>query len=191
MKILYVHGFGSHYDPEHEKIKALETLGTVVGINLDYCKGYDRASGAIYDAIMEEGIDLIVGTSMGGYMAAQMGSHCGIPFVSFNPLIYPNKSLQKWIGNFVDHAGNDRCLTDTVVSEYPDITQSGAGLIMVESGDEVLKAQDTIDLLETVFQVEWFTGGSHRFTHMEAALPKIKAFYENAKLNYGLDNGTT
>jgi len=178
MNILYVHGFGSHYDPEHEKIKALETLGTVVGINVDYCKGYDRVSGRIYDAIMEEQVDLIVGTSMGGYMAAQMGSQCGVPFVSLNPAIKPSESLQKWVGTFIDYAGNDRCLTELVVASYPDIVQTGAGLVMVDSGDEVLRAQDTMDLLENIFQVEWFTGGNHGFTHMEAALPKINTFFK-------------
>ena len=190
MIILYIHGFGSHYDPEHEKIKALETLGTVVGVDVDYCKGYDRVSGRIYDAIMDEQVDLIVGTSMGGYMAAQMGSQCGVPFVALNPAIKPSETLQKWVGTFVDYTGNDICLTESVVMTYPDIVQTGAGLVMVDGGDEVIRAQDTMDLLENVFQVEWFANGNHRFAHMEAALPKIKAHVHNTKTNYGLDNDT-
>ena len=41
MKILYIHGFGSHYDPSKSKVQTLQSLGVVIGINLDYCEGFE------------------------------------------------------------------------------------------------------------------------------------------------------
>lgn len=184
MKILYIHGFGSKFDPTHEKIQMLETLGTVVGVDVDYCKGYDHVSSTIYDAVMQHGVDLIVGTSMGGYMSAQMGNHCGVPFVALNPAVTPSESLQKWVGNFTDHVGRDHSLSESTVSSYPDITTEGCGLVIVETADEVIPAYHTQELLQEHFQVEVFKGGEHRFAHMEAALPLIKAHVKNAGAVY-------
>lgn len=186
MKILYVHGFGSQYDPTHEKIQMLETLGTVVGVDVDYCKGFRSAFETVFGAALENGVDLIVGTSMGGYMAAHVGAETGTPFVSLNPAVQPSVTLQKWIGTFTDYAGNDRCLTEGVVANYPDIIQEGSGLVIVETADEIINAATTVALLEDAFHVETFSGGSHRFTHMEKALPLIRSHMAMCA-NYGLD----
>ena len=174
MKILYIHGFGSHYDPTHDKIQMLETLGTVVGVNVDYCHGFTTVFNTALDAVVAEEINLIVGTSMGGYLAAHVGAKAGIPFVSLNPATNPGVALQKWVGTFKDYADNDKCLTPSTVESYPSITQDGAGLIVVESGDEIICAADTIALLKDVFRVELFTGGSHRFTNLTRVLPIIQ-----------------
>jgi len=187
VKILYVHGFGSHYDPEHEKIKALETLGTVIGVDVDYCKGFRSAFETVFSVALVEGVDLIVGTSMGGYMAAHVGAESGTPFVALNPAITPSETLQKWVGTFTDFTGKDRCLTEGTVGNYPDIMQEGSGLVIVETADEVLRAADTVAMLGEVFWVEVFAGGSHRFTHMEAALPLIKEHIAHAGSSYGND----
>ncbi|MEO1945163.1 MAG: YqiA/YcfP family alpha/beta fold hydrolase, partial [Candidatus Thioglobus sp.] len=44
------------------------------------------------------GIDLLVGTSMGGYMVAAIGDKLGVPFVAINPAIEPRESLKKTPG---------------------------------------------------------------------------------------------
>jgi predicted esterase YcpF (UPF0227 family) len=174
MRILYIHGFGSHYDPNHEKIQMLKTLGTVVGVNVDYCNGFTTVFDTALDAVIAEEVDLIVGTSMGGYLAAQVGARAGVPFVALNPATSPVVGLQKWVGTFTDYADNDKCLTPSIVESYPDIVQQGAGLVIVESGDEIISAVETVALLENVFRVELFSGGSHRFTNLKSALPIIQ-----------------
>ena len=185
MKILYVHGFGSHFDPNHEKIKLLETLGEVVGVDVDYCRGFHRAFEAVREAATEHNVDLIVGTSMGGYMAAHVGSETGLPFVALNPAVQPNITLQKWTGCFTDYVGNAHYLSENVADAYPDIATTGCGLVIVESADEVIPARTTMEMLEDVFHVEMFAGGSHRFTHMKQALPMIQAHMARAA-GYGL-----
>ena len=185
MNILYVHGFGSKYDPNHEKIQLLEQLGTVIGVDVDYCKGFQRVFDAVLNAVIDEKIDLIVGTSMGGYMAAHVGAKTGTPFVSLNPATTPSDNLVRWQGNFTDFTGNSHYLSNDVISNYPDIVTEGYGFIILDSADEIIDAHNTEALLEDVFQVHMFVGGSHRFAHMASAIPMIKTFYEQSESNYG------
>lgn len=184
MNILYVHGFGSHYDPNDTKIKILEMLGTVVGANVDYCNGFRDVFESVLEIVLTSDIDLIVGTSMGGYMAAHVGAKTGVPFVALNPTIEPGETLQRYVGVFIDFAGNDRCLTEVTVENYPVIIQEGCGLVLLDSGDEVLNANTTQNLLSDVFNVKVFPGGAHRFTHLEEALPDIKVHMSQASTSY-------
>lgn len=186
MRILYIHGFGSQFDPNHEKIKVLETLGTVVGVNVDYCRGFENVCAVVKDAILESNIDLVVGTSMGGYTAACVGTKMGIPFVSLNPAVTPSVSLQRWVGNFTDYAGNDHVLTESMVATYPDIPTDGYGLILLQSGDEVIPAGVTQIMLDDFYRVVLYPGGTHRFENLEKALPDITTFVSQANACYGL-----
>lgn len=180
MKILYIHGFGSKYDPDHEKIKLLETLGDVVGVDLDYCDGHGRAIEKSL-AMVDDSVDLIIGTGMGGYTASFVSVETNIPFVALNPITSPSQTLEKWIGNFVDGTGRDHCLTEAAVSSYPDMTTEGNGIVFVESADEVVKTSETIDALDEYYKVELFSGGNHKFTHLENILLTIKEFYRQNK----------
>jgi hypothetical protein len=82
MKILYIHGFGSYYDPAKSKVQTLQSLGDVVGVNVDYCEGFEVSVQKVKDAAMS--CDLIVGTSMGGFMASHVGAAFGILMLSSN-----------------------------------------------------------------------------------------------------------
>ncbi len=186
MKILYVHGFGSHYDPNHEKIQMLETLGTVIGVDVEYCKGFTAVFEKVLSTVLSEGVDLIVGTSMGGYMAAHVGAETGTPFVALNPATEPSETLKKWVGTFTDYSDNEHHLTEGTVANYPDIVKEGCGLVLVESADEVISAYNTSELLDEVFEVHMIKGGSHRFTHMEQAVELIKDFLTRAETGYGV-----
>jgi predicted esterase YcpF (UPF0227 family) len=184
MKILYVHGLGSHYNPSHEKIIALNTLGTVVGIDVDYCKGYTHVFEKVQDAVDTNDIDAIVGTSMGGYMAAQVGTNTGIPFVLLNPIVAPNVWLQKWVGAFADHSNSTKMLSNNTVAGYPDMITDGNGLVLLDSKDEIISARETFRLLETTFHVKMFEGGNHCFKHMELALPLIVDYINDTTGNF-------
>jgi predicted esterase YcpF (UPF0227 family) len=187
MKILYVHGFGSQFDSSHKKVRHLETLGIVIGVDIDYCNGFDQANATIRDVVMANHVDLIVGTSMGGYMAARVGHDTGIPFVAINPATAPSQSLEKYVGTFIDHNGDSKHLTSHIANGYPDIQQSGCGLVLLDSGDEVINASDTHKLLDDVFKVHTFGGGCHRFSHIAESLPLIQDHINMARTTYGLD----
>lgn len=178
IKILYLHGFGSHYDSEHEKIVQLSEIGKIYGINLDYCRGYDYICGQVYDEIIQNQIDVLVGTSLGGYLAAMMGDYIGIPFVAINPMTSPSETLTKWLGAFYSSDGKDQTLSESIVGGYPDIVEKGRGLVLLDSADEIVAANSTKELLDDVFECHLFSGGRHAFTHMQESLPIIQTFVE-------------
>ena len=189
MKILYVHGFGSYYDRSKSKVQTLQSLGVVIGVNLDYCEGFEANFDKVCEAV--SGCDLIVGTSMGGYMASHVGAACGIPFVALNPAVSPRVSLMKHVGSFVDYGGNNKVLSEAVVANYPDIkTTNGCGLVLLEADDDIIDPKATKALLDPVYDVRLYEGGSHHFDSLPMVLDEIVAFVEVAEMIYGFGDGS-
>ena len=58
---------------------------------------------------------------------------------------------------------------------YPDFLPSARGMVLLDLADELLDSQATLDALGQHTTVHTFAGGSHRFSHMEEALPLIEA----------------
>ena len=185
MKILYLHGFGSFFDPESDKIRSLGKLGTVVGVDIDYNLGSMAVSDRLGRVILNEKPDLLVGTSLGGYWAACLGEQWGITFVALNPSIRPSESLLRYVGT-KDFRGNDITLTATQVALYPKMYTGGNGLVIVESGDKVLDPVKTLQYCHHNFLTMSFAGGSHRFEQTEKALPFIEQFYNSTETSYGV-----
>lgn len=185
MKILYVHGFGSKFDPKVEKVVCLEKLGEVVGININYCEGFDAVYEKVKAVIMDNDIDLLVGTSMGGYMAGHLGTKLGIPFVALNPVIYPEKTLERRLGTFTDYANRVCTLTTDIIDTYGGFAMGGCGLIAVEMGDDVIDPLETDRVLHGKYHVMVYHDGNHGFTSMEKLLPEIERHYEMSKASYG------
>ena len=132
MRTLYVHGFGSRFDRENMKVKALSELGEVVGVDVDYCEGFEAAFSKVAAGAGQ--CDLIVGTSMGGYLASHVGAALGIPFVALNPAVKPSETLCRHIGTFVDYVGRHSTLREETVAGYPDIQmEGGCGLVLLEA----------------------------------------------------------
>jgi predicted esterase YcpF (UPF0227 family) len=185
MNILYLHGFGSKFDPTSNKIVQLKTITeNVFGVDIDWAKPPIDTISFIAQYIRENDIELIVGTSMGGWGAAVLGNMLGIPFVAINPAIEPNISLLKYVGESVDYYGNQYTLTKEIVEEYFLMPFGGCGLILLDNGDEVIDPATTIHKYSKEYLIVIFEGGNHRFLHMEEALPYIKKFL-NTTGNYG------
>lgn len=176
MNIHYIHGFASSFDPTSTKIQALSQLGPVGGQNLDYTRPTEQLIEAALANAPWESIDLIAGTSMGGWLAAVLGTRLGKPFVAINPSIAPQNTLGKYIGSGVDFQGQPYELTEAVVGSYFDIPKTGNGLILLDEQDEVIDARATEGALKDHYPVVMFPGGNHRFAHMEEALPLIREF---------------
>ena len=184
MKILYVHGFGSNYHPTKPKVQLLRILGEGVGVDVDYCEGFDAAFQKVKVAAMT--CDLIVGTSMGGFMASHVGAVLNIPFVALNPAIVPRETLLKYVGSFVDYNGNKKVLDQAVVAHYPDFkTVGGCGLILLEAGDNVIDPKQTLVALDNVYSIKMIEGGSHRFDSLSDQMEAIAEFVNRAEVVYG------
>jgi uncharacterized protein len=184
MRTLYVHGFGSRFDPDNIKVKALRRLGEVVGVDVDYCAGFETAVSKVSAAASH--CDLIVGTSMGGYLASHVGAAIGIPFVALNPAVKPSETLCRHIGTFVDYVGRHSTLREETVAGYPDIQMvGGCGLILLEAGDDVIDPEVTLNMLRGIYTVKMYEGGSHRFEGLPGLLGEIEEFMNMAEAVYG------
>ncbi|WP_416397131.1 YqiA/YcfP family alpha/beta fold hydrolase [Allohahella sp. A8] len=188
MNIFYCHGFASAFNPVKPKIQCLSELGPVHGINFDFTQPAETLVERCIAALLEHDIDLLVGTSMGGWLANVAGSRAGLPFVAINPAIEPSRTLMRHVGKGVDHQGRPYDLEASAVLSYSPFRLEGCGLILLDAGDEVLDSAQTTSLCKPRFEVVSFPGGSHRFDHMEASLPVIDAFFHRASLVYGLDD---
>lgn len=186
---LYIHGWGSKFDPDNEKITSLRKAVNVVGVDVDYCDPVDEIAELLQQAIVYESIDLVVGTSFGGFWAAKIGSELGIPFVAINPVLMPYQTLDSKQGTGTYYDGRVYQLRREVVEQYRGerFNLMGCGLILLDAADEVLDSGETKSLLEDFYDVHMFAGGSHRFDHMDDSVPLIKQHIEFCKYGYGQD----
>jgi len=84
-KIVYLHGLES--DPGGPKVSFLAEKGMVYAPTMDY-KTLD-----LHEFILTLGMpDLIIGSSMGGYVADIIGSQLGVDVLLFNPALH-NRTL--------------------------------------------------------------------------------------------------
>jgi len=96
-KLLYIHGLHSNANPE--KIKILEGFGIkTIAPFIDYEKEKGEVYPRIKSIAQHENIDLIIGSSMGGFIGYWLGKELKKPSLLFNPALY-FKSLSSYIPN--------------------------------------------------------------------------------------------
>lgn len=175
-RILYCHGFASNFDPEKEKVRALSTLAPVDGVTVDYTFPPEGLFSVFSNAIVSPKSTLIIGTSMGGFFAAWLGSKLNLPFIAINPAIAPAKALQKYVGEGHTHLGIPFFLSQEVVNAYTDLQfrLDGDGTVVLNLGDQVIDPHETIKTIDDRCPLITFSGGSHRFDHINALLPLIR-----------------
>lgn len=183
MTFIYLHGFNSKGNPKSKKVKELSKLGDIITLDYDSFATYDsilddlgkKFKKTIYDNIKDD--FAVVGTSLGGFWAATLGNEYKIPTILINPSITPKKTLKRHVGvtyqNYV--SGETRTLSNDVPASYPDIPKSPLYLILLDSGDDVISADET-EKYCTKNTVIKFEGGSHRFEHMAESLPHIQTY---------------
>lgn len=116
-----------------------------------------------------------MGTSLGGFFAAWVGSELNLPFVAINPAIRPGRSLRAYLGEGVTHFGAPFLLTEGVVDAYRDLTfrTDGPGRVALDIGDEVISSRETLTEVCDQLPTLTFPGGSHRFEHMDALVAHL------------------
>lgn len=181
LNILYVHGFGSRVDPSGEKQVTLRDIGNVTAVAPDYTLSLPQVMEQIADYL--PGVDLVIGTSMGGFLASRISEATGKPFVAINPVLQPQRLFRARLGSHVDSQGRPFTLTEQAVATYPEFHLSDLGMVLLDMGDELLDSRATRTTLGDKMRVHTFPGGSHRFSHLTEALPLIVSFYEKLRVS--------
>jgi len=164
--ILYVHGYRSKFDRNSKKINTLESIGTIVyGLDIDYDnETREEILKRLDTFIMDFKIDYVVGTSMGGYIAAQSG----VPYISLNPALH--------------------------IPGYPPFkSYNSKNLILLNKGDELFDSYTSFRELTKGGLDPYLTeGGDHRFSNIDnlAVTALLREFDSDIFFaNYNLSDG--
>lgn len=84
MTILYLHGLESKLS--EQKREVLERFGTVIASDLDYYNNPD-VFGSLLKGNEEQKFDVVIGSSMGGFMGYYLANTISCPALLFNPAL--------------------------------------------------------------------------------------------------------
>ena len=178
-RIFYCHGFASYFDANKDKVRVLSAAAIVDGKTVDYTLPPKNVFESFQKAMSGGRNYLIVGTSMGGFFAAWLGTVLGFPYVAINPAVNPSHSLQKYIGERATHYGTRFTLREETVEAYNALPfrMDGQGLVALDMGDKVIYSQGTLQVVGDTLPVVTFPGGSHRFDHMHKLVAVIRSMF--------------
>ncbi len=92
MNILYLHGLDSNLSIEKREV--LEPFGNIIAPNLDY-RANPNMIETLYTEYKNQNIDVIIGSSMGGFAGFYLSKLMQIPALLFNPALpYRTSVLQ-------------------------------------------------------------------------------------------------
>ena len=90
MTILNIHGYAGH--PQNSAYQALQAIGckNIIAPAIDYdTQSPDSIIEQLEEVINKQKIDLIVGTSFGGFFASVLSVRCNLPVILINPCLLP------------------------------------------------------------------------------------------------------
>ena len=126
MNILFLHGLESKLSPEKRVI--LEKYGTVFAPDLEY-KSNPNVIQNLYDESMNQDINAIIGSSMGGFVGFHLANSLGICALLYNPALPYRNNVEQ-----------------IIPSSLP-INQSLLMRIVLGGQDDTIKAQDNLTFL--------------------------------------------
>ena len=181
MKILYLHGLNSAFNPNNEKVLELEKIGEVIAFSYDSLSSPASIEKVISTFIVEADIEALAGTSYGGYWAMILGKKFKLPSIAINPAIEPKHALTRAViknkGIFVNYVtGACETMQVGVQWEFKKVCADfePMPLIAVDLEDEVIDSHKTIESIGV--PVIAYAGGSHRFDHMKSFAEHVRVY---------------
>ena len=185
-KLLYIHGFGSKFDPENAKVVTLAEHFEIVGVDIDYTEKPEVNLAKVEALIKEHNIDGLTGTSMGGWLSIVSSGRFSLPAVALNPAFDPHASLARHIGKGVDFTGKAYDMTQDTVNAYADYGL-GTAPVKVPCLTFHGTADDVIDpiaanacLNARGHETHLIPGVEHRFSDLAPILDQILAYFKQA-----------
>jgi predicted esterase YcpF (UPF0227 family) len=177
-KVMFIHGFAS-CGVGNKSTVLRQWFGTDQVLSPDLPADPDAAIAAADALLQTEDIDLLVGSSLGGYYATWLGSQHGCPAVLINPSIRPYQTLASYIGRqrwWCRDEEFDWTREHLEALHRYRVGQAGAPcLVLLQSDDEVLDyrhARDYYHEQRVIIEM----GGNHRFENLEDYQSLIERF---------------
>ncbi|MGG5487593.1 YqiA/YcfP family alpha/beta fold hydrolase [Gaetbulibacter sp. PBL-D1] len=128
MNILYLHGLNGSLKPEKRNI--LEAYGTVIAPSIDY-QNNSNAISWLYDSYADKSIDVVIGSSMGGFTGFHLSKLMQIPALLFNPAL-ASRSVVQQLPNTPSNNGSTISMVlgakDTVINPKDTLNYIGEHL---------------------------------------------------------------
>jgi uncharacterized protein len=128
---------------------------------------------------------LFIGSSLGGYYAPLLAAEFGGGMVLLNPSTRPNETLPHYLGpQHNDATGEDYVLTMEMVTAFakyraPRCNPAVPTLLLLDAADDVLDYRHAEAFYRGCGRTVVYAGGSHRFDHLDLALPEIRSLYDS------------
>jgi predicted esterase YcpF (UPF0227 family) len=175
--IIYLHGFDSTSQGNHEKVLQLQFIDQDVRF-INYSTLHPKHDMQHLlkevDKLLshcEDKNPLICGVGLGGYWSERIGFLSGIKQVVFNPNLYPQENMQ----GKIDRPEEYEDIATKCVAEYRQSNRKRC-LAILSQQDEALDSQRTADELSPYYDIIWDESQSHKFKKISQHLQAIKAF---------------
>ncbi|MBB3231040.1 YqiA/YcfP family alpha/beta fold hydrolase [Halomonas stenophila] len=180
--VLYLHGFNSgSASPKAALMReACADLGLPFATP-DLPHRPDQALDAATARLAELGeYPLVVGSSMGGFLATVLAERHDLPGALVNPAVAPGRLVADWVGEaFVNPYSGERFLVEeahrrALAAMTPERVSPGRYLLLLGTADETLEAGDAFAFYQGARTV-LHPGGDHGFAALADYLPAILA----------------
>lgn len=128
----------------------------------------------------------VMGSSLGGFYAAWLSAHLGIPAVLINPAVHPSRDLARYIGEhpvWHDPAQSiffePGYVQELALLESQPLPTHPATLAVIAKGDEVLDWREMYTR-HRAGQVRLIEGSDHALSDFDLHLPQILEFLQLA-----------
>jgi predicted esterase YcpF (UPF0227 family) len=189
--LLYLHGFRS--SPQSAKAQTMAALVQARHPGVTWWCPQLPASPAQAMALLLQataawprGQMAVMGSSLGGFYAAWLSAHMGVPAVLINPAVHPSRDLARYIGEhpvWQDPAQSiffeQGYVQELMELESQPLPTRPATLALIAKGDEVLDWREMLARHQTG-QVRLIEGSDHALSDFEDHLPQILEFLQLA-----------
>ncbi len=175
--ILYIHGFKSCGRGNKSEVLR-RYFGDVYAPDLPYSPA--KAMSFLEKTIEEKDIDLLVGSSLGGFYATYLAQKFCIKAVLINPSVHPYETLKPFIGEQERFCDKEKFLWKAeYLQELLRFDTSNLRkrlfLVLLQTGDEVLDYRVALKKYANQRRIVEY-GGNHRFENIEDYLCMIENF---------------
>lgn len=189
--LLYLHGFRSSPQSAKAQTMAQRVQALHPGVTW-WCPQLPASPAQAIDLLLEGTADwprgqmAVMGSSLGGFYAAWLSAHLGVPAVLINPAVHPSRDLARYIGEhpvWQDPAQSiffePAYVQELMELEIQPLPSRPATLALIAKGDEVLDWREMLDRHQAG-QVRLIEGSDHALSDFEDYLPQILEFLQLA-----------
>lgn len=132
---------------------------------------------------------VLFGSSMGGYYAQYLGQKYGVPYILINPALRPIPVFKEHIGHHVNPSTHEPfCIDNSYIAslqtyDVKSLNNQVPAMLLIDTDDEVIDVDYALQAYNpskskqgTKFTAVIYTGGDHRFIHLDQAWLNIKQF---------------